>query len=404
MVHRLKVQVARRAQLGLVGLVAAIGHEVDAKLALGGLDGGIDLAFGHVEALGVKLEMVNECLHRGLHVTTLGRRQLATGQDVALTFRRAQLGNRLVDDRDRLAHLFHADEVAVIAVAVLAHGDLELELVVAFVGLRTAQVPGQPRSAHHDAGKAPVEDLFFRHHADIGIALLEDAVFGQQPVDIGQHVGEMVGPFLDIVDQRGRQVLVHAAGPEIGRVQARAAGAFVEDHQLLAFLEAPERRRQSAHVHGLRGDVQQVVQDAPDLRVEHADQAGAARHLHPRQLLDRQAPGMFLVHRRHVVEPVQVGQVLQVGARFHQLLGPAMQQADMRVAAFHDLAVQFQHQAQHAVGRRVLRSEVDVEVPDLLFARQGVFEAFAAIHHASASMLSVQRAGSGPIRVSTAAY
>jgi hypothetical protein len=37
---------ARRAQLGAVGLVGAIGHEVDAELALGRLDGGVNLALG----------------------------------------------------------------------------------------------------------------------------------------------------------------------------------------------------------------------------------------------------------------------------------------------------------------------------------------------------------------------
>ncbi len=79
---------------------------------------------------------------------------------------------------------------------------------------------------------------------------------------------------------------------------------------------------------------------------------------------------MLLVHRRHVVEPVEIGQVLQVGAALHQLLGAAVQEPDMRVAALDDLAVEFEHQPQHAVRRRMLRPEIDVEVPDLLLARQ----------------------------------
>jgi hypothetical protein len=41
-----------------------------------------------------------------------------------------------------------------------------------------------------------------------------------------------------------------------------------------------------------------------------------------------------------------------------------MQQADMRIDALDDLAVELQHQAQHAVRRRMLRAEVDVEVAD----------------------------------------
>ena len=71
---------------------------------------------------------------------------------------------------------------------------------------------------------------------------------------------------------------------------------------------------------------------------------------------------MLLVHRRDVVEPVEVADGLQVGLVLDQLLGAAMQEADVGIDALHDLAVELQHQAQHAVGGRMLRPEVDVEV------------------------------------------
>ena len=74
------------------------------------------------------------------------------------------------------------------------------------------------------------------------------------------------------------------------------------------------------------------------------------------QLLDRERVGVLLVHRRDIVEPVEIGHVLQIGARLHQLLGAAMQQADMRIDALDHLAVELQHQAQHAVRRRMLRA------------------------------------------------
>ena len=198
-------------------------------------------------------------------------------------------------------------------------------------------------------------------------------------VDVVQDLREGVGPGVDVVDQLGRQVLMHAAGAEVGRVEPRARGPLVEDHQLLAFLEAPERRGQRAHVHRLRRDVEKVVQDAPDLAVEDPDQLRPARHDRARQPLDRQAPGVFLVHRADIVEPVEVGQVLQVGPRLHQLLGAAVQEPDMRVAALDDLAVKLEHKPKNPMRRRVLRAEVDVEVADLLFARQRIVE--LAVHH-----------------------
>ena len=100
-----------------------------------------------------------------------------------------------------------------------------------------------------------------RQDADVDVAHLEDAVLGQQPVDVVEHLGEVLRPGVDVVEEAVGQVLVDAAGPEVGGVHPRARGPLVEDEELLALLEAPERRRQRAHVHGAGGDVQEVVQD-----------------------------------------------------------------------------------------------------------------------------------------------
>ena len=80
---------------------------------------------------------------------------------------------------------------------------------------------------------------------------------------------------------------------------------------------------------------------------------------------------MLLVHRRDVVEPVEIADGLQVGLVLDQLLGAAVQQADVRIDALHHLAVELQHQAQHAVRGRMLRAEVDVELADFGFRHVG---------------------------------
>ena len=158
-------------------------------------------------------------------------------------------------------------------------------------------------------------------------------------MQVAQDTREFLRPLFDIVDQRGRQVLVHTTGAEIGGVQARSAGAFVEHHQLFALFKAPKRRGQGANVHSLGGDVQQVVQDPADFRIEDTDQACPARNRRVGQLFNRKTPGMFLVHRRHIIQPVEIWQILQIGPAFHQLFSAAMEQADMGVAAFDNLAV-----------------------------------------------------------------
>ena len=79
-------------------------------------------------ALGIELEMVDSRLHRALHfsaqrwdnlVVLDGNRPLTPGQP--------QLLQALLHDADRLPHLFHADAIAVVAIAVLADRNIEIQ-------------------------------------------------------------------------------------------------------------------------------------------------------------------------------------------------------------------------------------------------------------------------------------
>src|ERR1700742_212168 len=91
-IHRLQMGKARRADLALVRLVAAVGDEIDAELALRRFDSGIDLASRHMHAFGVELEVMDQRFHRALHVTTARREDLAVGdRDRALSVRRPEL-------------------------------------------------------------------------------------------------------------------------------------------------------------------------------------------------------------------------------------------------------------------------------------------------------------------------
>src|SRR4029077_10121123 len=49
-----------------------------------------------------------------------------------------------------------------------------------------------------------------------------------------------------------------------------------------------------------------------------------------------------------------------------------MEKPDMRIDALHNLAIELQHQAQYAVGRRVLRSEIDGEIARRSFGHIGL--------------------------------
>ena len=103
-----------------------------------------------------------------------------------------------------LAHFFHANAVAIVVVAVLADRNVEVHFRIALVGLRLAQVPGGARATHHYAGKAPGPGIGQADNADVDVALLEDAVVGEQALDVVAHLQERIAERLDVVDQLWR--------------------------------------------------------------------------------------------------------------------------------------------------------------------------------------------------------
>ena len=120
-------------------------------------------------------------------------------------------------------------------------------------------------------------------------------------------------------------------------------------------------------------------EDAADLAVEHADVLRARGHLNAAELLDGQGKGVLLIHRRDVVEAIEIGDGLRVRLVLDQLFGTTMQQADMRIDTLDHLAVEFKHQAQHAVRRRVLGPEVEVHVPGVWLGNGAhVLDAFSS--------------------------
>ena len=104
------------------------------------------------------------------------------------------------------------------------------------------------------------------------------------------------------------------------------------------------------------------------------------------ELLDRPTQTLVVGRRGHVVHPVGVRDAAVVGLGLEELLGAAVEVADDRLGVDDPLAVDPHHDAQHAVGRRVLRPEGDLHL--LAVGRTGAGRQLA---HASPSVL-----GPGP--------
>ena len=172
-----------------------------------------------------------------------------------------------------------------------------------------------------------------------------------------------------VLRHRVRQIAIHAARPVVRGVHARAGNRFVAVHEVFAL---PEREQEHAHradVEAVRAEPHEVVQDAGDLVEHHADVLRAHRHRDAEQALDGHDVGVLVAHHRHVVEPVHVADGLVERLRLGEFLGAAMQQADVRIGLLDDLAVHLEHQAQHAVRGRMLRTEVHREIADLVHLR-----------------------------------
>lgn len=228
-----QVSETRGANVASIRALATITDNVDTHFALGGLNGGVRLARGHGVTLCVEKEVVNECLHVLLHG---GARR---GSDLVVLDADGAAGHlveALVDDAQRLAELFHAAEVAVVAVAVGADGDVKLNLVVGVVGLALADIPRDTGTAQHDAAEGQVQSLGGRQDTDTTQTLDPDAVVGKHLLSLVESVAKLRGPLVDVVENTNGQILVDTAGADVGSVQASTGDTLIEflsiGHQL----------------------------------------------------------------------------------------------------------------------------------------------------------------------------
>ena len=82
-------------------------------------------------------------------------------------------------------------------------------------------------------------------------------------------------------------------------------GPFIKYHELLAFLEPPEDRRERADVHRHGGDVQKMRKQPANLAVKHANELASLWDSDAEQLFSCKTVRMLLVHQRDIVEPEQ---------------------------------------------------------------------------------------------------
>ena len=169
-------------------------------------------------------------------------------------------------------------------------------------------------------------------------------------------------------------------------MHARAAGHLEQVEHFVAGAEAVEEQGDAAEVNRAGAEKHEVRMDARQLLEDHADPLGAARHLELEGLLGRHAERSLAAEEGQVVHPRHVRNRLPVRLLLDVLLDAGVDVADLALDADDDLAVECRDHTEHAVRRRVVRAEVDLEQvrvvrrrPEL--GRHGLQDVLLRPHH-----------------------
>src|SRR5439155_14988711 len=203
-----------------------------------------------------------------------------------------------------------------------------------------------------------------RTHADG--PLEEDLVLVEdRDVVVLDVLGVTIEEARELSDPARREVIEHAARPVVVEVHARAAELLEHVEDLLAIAEAPEDGRRRADVESVRTEPHEVRGATAHLVDDDADELGAAGNVDIADRFHRARVRVLVEHVRDVVGLVRVADPAVVGAPLEDLFDAAVQVPHDRDALDDLFAGELEDQAQHAVGRWMLRPHVEDELLDL---------------------------------------
>ena len=263
-------------------------------------------------------------------------------------------------DAHALAHFLHAHEVAVVAIADRADGNVELQMVVNEIGMRLAQIEIHAAAAQVRAGQAVINGVLLGNHADVPRAVHENAVAREQFFRLVEIDDDFVQEFAALLDPARRQVARNAADARVAGGEPRAGQGFDQIINLFALGEGVQENRQRADIHRERAQPEQMRGDAGEFAADDADVLAARRQVlvDPVQFFHRERVGDVVGQRREIIQPIRVGDELGVGHVLGDFFIAAMEITDVGSGLGDDLAVQFQHDAQHAVRGGMRRPHV----------------------------------------------
>lgn len=133
-----------------------------------------------------------------------------------------------MDDAEGLTEFLHTAEVTVVAVAVLANWDVELDLIVGIVWLSLADIPWDTGTTKHDSGETVVQGILCGNDTDTLGTGLPDSVVSQKFFNLVDAVAKLSSPLVDIVEETDWKILVDTAWTDVGGVETGARDTLVE--------------------------------------------------------------------------------------------------------------------------------------------------------------------------------
>ena len=261
-------------------LASAVGDQVIAQLALGILHPHVHLTRRRLHSFHHLLEVKDHGFHVA-HGPGLGRKHDPRVGDVdGSALETAQPDERLLQNPIRLGHLLHPHPVAIVDVAVFAHGDVEVVAVVVQVRPVLSNVVVYRAGPEHRPGQREVDGLVGRECAHALRPPDPDGVAGEHGVHFRQRCGEGAGELAETGFPAIRDVRHHAADPGQAGGEPGTSPRFLEVVDPLPLLERPEEWCEGAQVDPRRPQPYQMGDDPAHFAGDHP------KHLAPLGDLD----------------------------------------------------------------------------------------------------------------------
>src|SRR5262249_37804245 len=156
-----------------------------------------------------------------------------------------------------------------------------------------------------------------------------------------------------------RQIGLEAAGHDVARHHAHTRARLEDVENLLALAEAVEEDALRAQIERAGAEPDEVAGDALQLGQHDARKPRLLGHVDAQQLLDGERIAKIVAEWREIIHAVGDDQGLEVALILGGLLDAGMQIANVWLRLDDRLAIQREHQPQHAMRRRVLWSHID---------------------------------------------